>query len=86
MTAFGDGAEPALREQNDPEFWETHCWAKRFSSPDPCAQAATWMGPQGPEQREFTRRWRACDEHRIEGDVLIQTVLASSQSAQETKP
>ena len=58
-----------MTDERDAEFWNTHCWSKRFNN-DPseaCAEPATWRGPQDAPD-SLTRAWRACYKHRMAGD------------------
>ena len=56
-------------EWDTPEFWNTHCWAKRFYG-EPCARPATWRGP-ATASHALVREWRACDAHRQDTDEPI---------------
>lgn len=58
---------------SEEEYWETHCWSKRFLERDaapPCARLATWRGPK-TAANPLIRAWRACDEHHQPTDERI---------------
>jgi len=48
------------------DYWETHCWYKRFNESERCVRPAQWRG-QG--STAFDKAWRACDEHRHATDT-----------------
>ena len=56
------------------EYWERHCWFRRFITDDPhahaCQAPATWRGPRNATGA-LTRAWRACDAHRMTTDERL---------------
>lgn len=56
--------------ERDYDFWDWHCWHKRFDG-EVCAKPATWKGPQ-VASTPFTRAWRACDIHALPSDIPLE--------------
>jgi len=60
-------------QERGAEYWETHCWARRFQEDEGsprCEALATHQGPpNSPSQ--FVRAWRACDQHHLTTDVPL---------------
>lgn len=51
----------------DWDYWDKHCWGVRRQGP-PCHAEAKW---RPVTEDEWLGRWRACDKHRVDGDVRV---------------